>query len=385
MESPDLAEPVPLEAYKKMRLYITSDTCNLRFMSKHGGAEDDAEEEEECNIWEEPEDSPQNITYEKGKEEAIQNIETATLNKLVERVTSPEEYDLDFVNVFIMMYRAFTTEERLWNKLVERFRVPATESPTTKHKIQARVCIFIKNWVQKAGAELHEKTLQTIKQFLADEVTEKSFGIMVTAINDRLDNPKQPDEPVITTKPPTPLLPKNIKDTQLTLEDVEELEVARQLTLQTFSIYKKIRPTEFFKTAWSKDKYKHLAPNILAMIDHYNDVATLVASIIVSVDTVRARTKTVQKIIEIAQRLRELNNFHLVSAFVSAISNCAIDRLKFTIARISRRHRQILEDLESVVSMQGSFKNLREALASSPPPCIPFMGAYLTDLIFIAD
>jgi hypothetical protein len=54
--------------------------------------DDDEEEHEECNIWEEPEDSPGNITFEQGKPKAIQNIETATLNKLVERVTSPDEY-----------------------------------------------------------------------------------------------------------------------------------------------------------------------------------------------------------------------------------------------------------------------------------------------------
>lgn len=45
----------------------------------------------------------------------------------------------------------------------------------------------------------------------------------------------------------------------------------------------------------------------------------------------------------------------------------------------------MLQELESVVSMEGAFKNFREALANAAPPCIPFMGAYLTDLIFIAD
>lgn len=54
--------------------------------------EDDTEEAEECNIWEEKPDCPDNITFDEGKEKAIQNIETATLNKLVERVTSADEY-----------------------------------------------------------------------------------------------------------------------------------------------------------------------------------------------------------------------------------------------------------------------------------------------------
>merc|ERR1711862_578538 len=100
---------------------------------------------------------------------------------------------------------------------------------------------------------------------------------------------------------------------------------------------------------------------------------------------IRSRAKMFQRFITIANELRLLNNYHLVSAIVSGINNCAIGRLKFTHARISKSHRQILQELESVVSMEGSFKNFREALAAAGPPAIPFMGAYLTDLVFIAD
>lgn len=66
----------------------------------------------------------------------------------------------------------------------------------------------------------------------------------------------------------------------------------------------------------------------------------------------------------------------MVSAVISGINNSAIGRLKFTHARISRRHRLILQELESVVSMEGAFKNFREALASAAPPCIPFMYVF---------
>jgi len=50
----------------------------------------EVEEGPEVNIWDEPEDNPDNITFEGGT--GIQNIETASLNKLVERVTSDGEY-----------------------------------------------------------------------------------------------------------------------------------------------------------------------------------------------------------------------------------------------------------------------------------------------------
>ena len=50
----------------------------------------EVEEGPEVNIWDEPDDNPDNITFEGGT--GIQNIETASLNKLVERVTSDGEY-----------------------------------------------------------------------------------------------------------------------------------------------------------------------------------------------------------------------------------------------------------------------------------------------------
>jgi hypothetical protein len=65
----------------------------------------DAEEVEEVdepdvNIWDEPGDNPDNITFLGGT--GIQNIETASLNKLVERVTSDGEYGMRLHNTFTL-------------------------------------------------------------------------------------------------------------------------------------------------------------------------------------------------------------------------------------------------------------------------------------------
>ena len=85
------------------------------------------------------------------------------------------------------------------------------------------------------------------------------------------------------------------------------------------------------------------------------------------------------------QHLKQLNNFHVLSALVCAFSNSAVLRLKFTRARLSKRHRQMLADVESVMSMESSYKQYRKELSCSSPPCIPFLGVYLTDLTFIGD
>lgn len=41
--------------------------------------------------------------------------------------------------------------------------------------------------------------------------------------------------------------------------------------------------------------------------------------------------------------------------------------------------------MQGVVSSDGRFRNLRDALRRCDPPCIPYLGVYLTDLSFIEE
>ena len=95
---------------------------------------------------------------------------------------------MDFVNVFVLMFHGFTTEEKLWNKLLERFEVPETIEEAIKMKIRARVCIFIKNWVEKDLLSPHVRSL--IQQFVTTRMTDPQYSLMSKVILDRLNNPK---------------------------------------------------------------------------------------------------------------------------------------------------------------------------------------------------
>lgn len=45
----------------------------------------------------------------------------------------------------------------------------------------------------------------------------------------------------------------------------------------------------------------------------------------------------------------------------------------------------MIQKLQSSVSSDGRFRNLREVLRRSEPPCIPYLGMYLSDLSFIEE
>ena len=47
--------------------------------------------------------------------------------------------------------------------------------------------------------------------------------------------------------------------------------------------------------------------------------------------------------------------------------------------------RQTVEKLQSLISSDGRFRNLRDSLHRTDPPCIPYLGMYLSDLTFIEE
>jgi len=138
---------------------------------------------------------------------------------------------------------------------------------------------------------------------------------------------------------------------------------------------------EFFNQAWLRNK----APNLLAMVAHFNSISSAVATSIVTERLIKKRVKVVEKHITIANWLRKLNDFFSLQAFICGINSSAVTRLKFTMERISSQHSQMLLELEELMSMENSYKNYRQALREAKPPCIPHIGVYMTDLTFIDE
>lgn len=53
------------------------------------------------------------------------------------------------------------------------------------------------------------------------------------------------------------------------------IEVARQLTLLEFDLYKSVKPSELVGNAWTKKDKEQRSPNLLKMIHNTNNVSIL--------------------------------------------------------------------------------------------------------------
>ncbi|CAH1974509.1 unnamed protein product [Acanthoscelides obtectus] len=127
------------------------------------------------------------------------------------------------------------------------------------------------------------------------------------------------------------------------------------------------------------------APHIILMTKRFNDISRLVVSEILTRKTLAARVAAIEKWAAVGDICRCLHNFNGVLQICSAFTNTSVFRLKKTWEKVSKTTKHTIEKLQSIVTSDGRFRALRDALHRCDPPCIPYLGVYLTDLSFIEE
>ncbi|XP_071775244.1 ras-specific guanine nucleotide-releasing factor 2 [Centroberyx gerrardi] len=168
-------------------------------------------------------------------------------------------------------------------------------------------------------------------------------------------------------------------------ESLSAMELAEQITLLDHIVFRSIPYEEFLGQGWMKVDKTERTPYIMKTSQHFNDMSNLVASQIMTHTDVGSRASSIEKWVAVADICRCLNNYNGVLEITSALNRSAIYRLKKTWAKISKQSKALMDKLQKTVSSEGRFKNLRETLKNCNPPCVPYLGMYLTDLAFIEE
>uniref|UniRef100_A0A665TAV1 Ras protein-specific guanine nucleotide-releasing factor 2b n=1 Tax=Echeneis naucrates TaxID=173247 RepID=A0A665TAV1_ECHNA len=168
-------------------------------------------------------------------------------------------------------------------------------------------------------------------------------------------------------------------------ESLSAMELAEQITLLDHIVFRSIPYESFLGQGWMKVDKTERTPYIMKTSQHFNDMSNLVASQIMTHTDVGSRASSIEKWVAVADICRCLNNYNGVLEITSALNRSAIYRLKKTWAKISKQTKALMDKLQKTVSSEGRFKNLRETLKNCNPPCVPYLGMYLTDLAFIEE
>ncbi|XP_034565855.1 ras-specific guanine nucleotide-releasing factor 2 isoform X3 [Notolabrus celidotus] len=168
-------------------------------------------------------------------------------------------------------------------------------------------------------------------------------------------------------------------------ESLSAMELAEQITLLDHIVFRSIPYEEFLGQGWMKVDKTERTPYIMKTSQHFNDMSNLVASQIMTHTDVGSRASSIEKWLAVADICRCLNNYNGVLEITSALNRSAIFRLKKTWAKVCKQTKSLMDRLQKTVSSEGRFKNLRETLKNCNPPCVPYLGMYLTDLAFIEE
>ncbi|KZT73841.1 ras GEF [Daedalea quercina L-15889] len=324
-------------------------------------------------------------------------VRAGTPAALVERLTAHEQVDTTFNHHFLLTFKSFMTVDQLFNLLVRRFYI---EAPPNLSPIE------FEDWSNSKQCIIRFRVLNILKTMVTDEgVLEKSDMYILGPMKEFVSNEdvvniaaakqlliliersqKGGEMPVkITTvpiAPPAPYLPRNPRNMKLL--DIDPIEIARQLTLMEFAMYKKIRSMECLMRSKASKPGKH-NDSFSQIIQLTNKIGYWVAESILENKDSKRRASIVKHFVMAADQCRILQNYSTMNAIVSGLAGTSVRRLKRTWEQVDARTMERLRLCESNFETIKNYNSYRHMLAGLAPPCLPFIGSFLTTLVFIND
>uniref|UniRef100_A0A8C2HGH8 Son of sevenless homolog 1 (Drosophila) n=1 Tax=Cyprinus carpio TaxID=7962 RepID=A0A8C2HGH8_CYPCA len=280
-------------------------------------------------------------------------------------------------------------------KLIERltFHMYAGDRTVSYAVSHASLCVcrvlnVCRHWVEHHfyDFERDAQLLRRLEEFIG-MVRGKAMRKWVESITKIIQRKKQaqangPSHNITFESSPPPIewhLCKAGQTDQFDLMTLHPIEIARQLTLLESDFYRAVQPSELVGSVWTKEDKEINSPNLLRMIRHTTNLTLWFEKCIVEAENVEERVAVISRIIEILQVFQELNNFNGVLEVVSAMNSSPVYRLDHTFEQIPSRQRKILEEAHEL--SEDHYKKYLAKLRSINPPCVPFFGIYLTNIL----
>ncbi|EGF99895.1 uncharacterized protein MELLADRAFT_75860 [Melampsora larici-populina 98AG31] len=342
----------------------------------------------------EPDYDPEDLSFTDGVNE-LRRVCGGTLEALVITLTSHERPDVHYLRIFLMTYRTFTTSRELLEFLIHRYHnqpPPGLKAADLKiwftqkqRVIKIRVTNVIRTWIESHLSNEDAKyILPKVIQFAARDMVDTTLSKGVTISCEKRKLRGHLPHLMIANPPGDPpivIIPRNKR--YLEVIDIDPLELARQLTLLESNLFRQIAVPECLAKVWQNKEVD--MSNLTRLIDMNNSVTHWVGKTILDQSETKKRANVIKHFIATAERCHQLRNFSTVIQIVAGLTMTPVFRLRSTWEKISQKNLSVLSDLGTLMSPTKNYIAYRDMMKTISPPCVPFIGVYLTDLTFIGD
>lgn len=381
------------------------------------------------NPWDEP-ITDDNLRVDPGSHRIL----FATLNTLViltldysnfvNCIATVEEID-DYLSCLFHTYHSFTAPTVLLEKFIQLFQISESSSlpgeALTAHRMRCLDMLLV--WIDLASWDwTNEYLVQKLKDFVDGPLMNTELRFMGPQIKQALSialdftnspasgsssssviaNVGKVKSQSITTKqlmsmsplpgtqrlrgmimeqlmePPEPIVRKNIFSSHHTLDDVHEIELARQLTIVQFSLFCMIKPSELLNGWWKSEDAEYRSPHVRVCM---NRSSLLTDWVLLAINKPRedkkTKERTVERFFKLAEQLRNLNNFETLSAILAGLRQVQEEYME----RIDRRVLESLYQLDTSISKHNEAIDHLDVLT----PCIPNLSLLLKQIAKVED
>ncbi|PWY82891.1 ras guanyl-nucleotide exchange factor RasGEF [Aspergillus heteromorphus CBS 117.55] len=168
------------------------------------------------------------------------------------------------------------------------------------------------------------------------------------------------------------------------LMEIPDEDFARELTRIDWIMFNAFRPRDLVRhvaiSGVEKDKIQSLK-HVNRMIKQFNHLAFFVASVILLRDKPKHRAKALEKFMNIALKLRRLNNYNSLGAVIAGINGTPVHRLSQTRELVPVQTQKDFMRLVILMGTQKSHFAYRLAWDNSFSERIPFLPLHRRDLV----
>uniref|UniRef100_A0A4W6DWN8 Rap guanine nucleotide exchange factor (GEF) 6 n=2 Tax=Lates calcarifer TaxID=8187 RepID=A0A4W6DWN8_LATCA len=177
-----------------------------------------------------------------------------------------------------------------------------------------------------------------------------------------------------------------LRESQISLLQLSTMEVAAQLSMRDFELFRNIESTEYVDDLFKLDSSVG-SGNLKQFEEVINQETFWVATEILKEPNALKRMKTIKHFIKIALHCRECKNFNSMFAIISGLNLAPVARLRSSWEKLPSKYEKLFGDLQDVFDPSRNMAKYRNTLSSQSmqPPIIPLFPVVKKDLTFLHE